>query len=215
MEELPPYLPEWATLSEATRWLEALTGEAWPLPRLLAHGVLPSLWLTPDAADPVAPVVLERVFEGRHEGFLAPICFAGDTHRLAVDRTMFLTMTRTPSGELVRFTPGIPADLDELRWPAASLRKLAAPNGAAPTPKGPTIKRAELIERNERQWPTIGADLREASRRHPGLAAAMAGGGRWREAVALAWARGNDRIRDPGDGATLQAALTGRQHRIK
>lgn len=215
MDEQPPYLPEWATLSEASQWLEALTGEAWPLPRLLENAVWPSVWLTPDPVDPVAPAVLERVFEGRHEGFLAPVCFAGDTHRLEVDRTMLLTMTRNPSGELVRFTPGLPVALDELRWPAASLRELAAPGRAAPAPKGPALKRAELIERHERQWPTIRADLREASRRHAGLAAAMAGGGRWLEAVALAWARENDRIRDPGDGAKLQAAMTGRQHRIK
>jgi hypothetical protein len=127
---------------------------------------------------------------------------------------MLLTMTRNPSGELVRFTPGVPVALEELRWPAAALHKLALPAVQTPAPKGPTLKRGDLIERHERQWPTISADLREASRRHPGLAAAMAGGGRWHEAVALAWAHENHRIREPGDADALQAVLTGRRHRI-
>lgn len=122
------YLPAWATLAEASQWLEARTGEQWPLPRLIEAGALPHIWLEPDAQP--NPAVLAAVFDGRHEGFIAPLVFAGDTHRLAIDRSGAMSMTRTPSGKLVRFEPSIPFAINELRFKVEDVRgSVAAPAG--------------------------------------------------------------------------------------
>lgn len=197
------YLPAWATLEEAERWLSEATGEAWPLPRLIAAGLWPRVWLHPPDPDHPAAAAVAPVFEGEAVGYLAEFVFGGDAERLAIDRTAVLSLTFTPSGELVRFDPPIGLDLADLRFSGDDLRELAKAPG---TPKGAILTRRELIARHAWQWPTIDADLREASRRHPGLAAAMAGGGRWHEAAALAWARENDRIRDGGNAAARPAA---------
>lgn len=117
------YLPSWATAQEAAEWLQAETGEPWPLPRLIESGLTPSVWLTPDGVN---PAVFAAVFDGRHEGCLAPLSFASDTHRLAVDRTGTMSITRGLNGELVRFTPPIPFAVDELRFDAKYVRQLAA-----------------------------------------------------------------------------------------
>lgn len=117
------YLPAWATLQEATDWLQAATDEPWPLPRLLEAGLLPHIWLTPDR---VSPAALSAVFGGRHEGFLAPLMFGGDTHRLSVERSGAMSCTRSPTGETVFLTPPAPFAADELRFSATELRETAA-----------------------------------------------------------------------------------------
>ncbi len=194
MQAVGPYLPEWATLEEAESWLEAMTGEPWPLPRLLAAAVGPSVWLKPDADVP--PSYMEHLFEGRSEGYLAPVCFGGDCERLAIDRTGALSVTRTPSGTLVRFTPPIDFTLSELRFPAPKLRRLAEERKPGSGPRaGPALKKRALVAKHVGQWPSIERDLSEASRN--GLNAAKVAGrpGWWIEDEALSWAKANDRLR--------------------
>lgn len=120
------FLPKWATPTEACEWLQKRTGQPWPLVRLLEAPLCPHIWLTPDAQEPPGEAVMERLFGGRHEGFLAPVLFVGDTHRLAVERRGGLSATRGPTGDLFRFTPPVPFELDELRFKADELRALAA-----------------------------------------------------------------------------------------
>ena len=130
------YLPEWATLAEASLWLEKQTGERWPLPRILSD-VQPRLavWLD---HSPEAPL---EAFNGRHEGFLAELVFQGDVQRLALARDGLLTMTRRPDGSLLQVTPGARFDLNELRICAEDLRcqagTIAPAQSAAPATDEP------------------------------------------------------------------------------
>ena len=157
------YLPEWATAQEAAEWLQAETGERWPLPRLIESGLMPHVWLTPDKAN---PAVLSAVFDGRHEGFLAPLVFAGDTGRLCVDRTGAVSMTRSPTGELVRFTPPVPFTTDDLRFNAKDVRQLPAPASAPPawgddcpiSPNEYLTLRAWAVEVLGDRWPATRPD---------------------------------------------------------
>jgi hypothetical protein len=151
------YLPEWATLAEASQWLEKRTGEPWPLPRLIEAGATPHIWFTPDAAPDAA--VLAQVFDGRHEGFIAPLVFAGDTQRLAIDRSGAMSMTRSPSGKLVRFVPGIPFAIDELRFKADHVRRSIAT--AEPAPEADDSTHIEPVARWQAQEQTILSKLRE------------------------------------------------------
>lgn len=199
MQAVEPYLPDWATLEEAESWLEAMTGELWPLPRLLGAAVWPSVWLKPDADVP--PSYMEHLFEGRDEGYLAPMCFAGDCERMAIDRTGALSRTRTPSGRLAWLTPPIDFTLSQLRFPAPELRRLAEERKPGSGPRsGPAVKKRALVAKYVGQWPSIKRDLSEASRN--GLNAAKAEGRRgwWIEDEALSWAKSNDRWRSAATG---------------
>ena len=157
------YLPEWATAQEAAEWLQAETGERWPLPRLIESGLMPHVWLTPDNAN---SAVLSAVFDGRYEGFLAPLVFAGDTGRLCVDRTGAVSMTRSPTGELVRFTPPVPFTTDDLRFNAKDVRQLPAPASAPPawgddcpiSPDEYLTLRAWAVEVLGDRWPATRPD---------------------------------------------------------
>ncbi len=185
MQEQCPYLPKWATLDEASAWLEDVTGERWPLPRLLESGLMPSVWLAPGPAV-FQPEVMRQVFEGRTGGYLAPLVFCGDTTRLAADRTGCLTMTRSAAGAIVRFTPGIDFTAADIRFAAEALKETAALIGAKPAAAIEKLMRAPLIARYSSLW-DIAGDLREASRN--GLSAAKLGGGFWDVAKVLAWAK--------------------------
>lgn len=190
------YLPQWATLAEAEQWLAEETGEPWPLPRLIEAGLTPRTWIAPSSDLPESH--MRAVFDGRHEGYLAEIIFASDLHRLAASRDGVMTMTRTPRGLIVKFTPPLAVEVADLRFARTEIQALAA----APSAQvGPTVKRAELIERNRAQWPTVRRDLDEVSRGSAWLAPARAGGGRWYEGTALALARANGRIVAPADPA--------------
>lgn len=135
------YLPDWATLDEASAWLQARTGGAWPLSRLIEAGLTPHVWLEPNGENLQNAAVFEKVFDRRPEGFLAPMVFAGDTHRLAIDRSVTLSMTRTPRGDLVRFTPPASADLVQLRFAATDVRGLAATPAEDVAPAGQPRRR--------------------------------------------------------------------------
>ena len=197
-------LPDWATLEESEQWLREATGQTWALPRILKHGVWPSVWIDYTGREPAE--VFDRMFNGRAEGFLAPFCFKGDIHRLAVARgEALLTMTRSPRGELLRMTPGIPAPLSELRFPGEKLRALAVRS-----PGGPTLKRVALVKRNSRLWPSIEADLSEASRNGLSVARITGRPGYWNEARAVAWATERDKL-----VGTMPNTLSSTMHRIR
>lgn len=119
------YLPQWATIEEAASWLESVTIERWPLGRVFdcAHLLELGVWLRPDERTP--PEVLRDIFEGRQEGFWASLCFGSDIAALKADRTLVMTMTRIPSGELASFKPGLCFELDDLRIEGGSVRALA------------------------------------------------------------------------------------------
>jgi hypothetical protein len=186
MNEQWPYLPKTATLDEASAWLEEVTGECWPLPRLLEYGLWPSVWLAPDPAG-LAPEVMARLFGDKAEGFLAPVCFAGDVNRLAVTREGCLTMTRSEAGEFSRFTPGTDFTISGLRFHADALKEHATRFCSKPGPTVEKLKRNALIDRYSRDWESIKSDLSEASRN--GLSVAKLEGGFWDVAKVLAWGK--------------------------
>ena len=193
MNEQWPYLPRTATLDEASAWLEEVTGERWPLPRFLEYGLWPSVWLAPDPAG-LHPSVMARLFGDEAEGFLAPVCFAGDVNRLAVTRAGCLTMTRNEAGELFRFTPGFDFTISNLRFHADALKEHATRIGSKPGPALEKLKRKELIKKGSQHWASIEGDLSEASRN--GLSVAKLDGGFWDVAKALVWAKSNGKLID-------------------
>lgn len=117
------YLPKYATIDEATLWLEEATGESWPLSRLLesGHHLRLGIWFRPD--DHTPPEVMRKVFENRVEGFWAPLS-SMDEKALMADKTLVVTMTQNPSGLLVSFTPGLEFSLDDLRAEGASIEAM-------------------------------------------------------------------------------------------
>lgn len=119
------YLPNIATLAEATAWLEARTGEPWPLARVIESGLRPWVWLNPDPSGGPQDPLMVHVFEGRSEGYLAPVVFLGDTYRLATARDGVLSMTRTPSGRVFKITPPPTIPIEELRFKGDEIRELA------------------------------------------------------------------------------------------
>lgn len=127
------YLPKQATISEACEWLQDETGEPWTLARLLEHGLMPWFWLDYQAGWP------DAVFNGCHEGYLAPLCFGGDTQRLAAGVSdVLVTMSRTQSGELFKLevSPNaVSFPIDDLRFLREDIKRLAS-KFDAPAPKG-------------------------------------------------------------------------------
>jgi hypothetical protein len=137
------YLPKSPTADEATEWLQTQTGEPWPLPRLIECGLRPYVWLTPEL---VSPEDFERLFESRLGGFLAEICFADDANRIAVDRTGFISWTRSPRGELFPFKRPVTFDINELRFSGSEIRDLAdALRQGAPDAEAPAITEPMLV----------------------------------------------------------------------
>jgi hypothetical protein len=115
------YLPNRVSISEACEWIKEQTGELWTLARLLEYGLMPWFWLDYQPGWP------DALFGGRTEGYLAPICFAGDTQRLATDGCdVLVTMTRTHDGKLIKVgPPGLHFPIDELRFLRDDITRLA------------------------------------------------------------------------------------------
>lgn len=119
------YLPTWATAQEASEWLESETGQKWPLVRLLESVHKLSVWI--DCRDDEPEHVIEGLFQGRLEGFRAEVIFGSDIERLKFVRDGgTLHISRRPDGTLVRFTPPIKFPIDDLRFEADCLRRVAA-----------------------------------------------------------------------------------------
>lgn len=121
------YLPPHATISEACEWLQNETDEVWTLARLLEHGLMPWFWLDYRADA-------DAVFAGRKQGYLAPLCFAGDAGRLANgSREVLVTMTRNHAGEIIGLPPGsLVLPLDDVRFRRDDLTQLASKFDAPP-----------------------------------------------------------------------------------
>nr|WP_145546373.1 hypothetical protein [Variovorax boronicumulans] len=82
---------------------------------------MPWFWLDKSKHDPAA------LFGDKDEGFLAPVLFGSDTHRLQVTGTECLvSMTRTVDDQIVRFSPPVVVPLNELRFLRDDLRELVA-----------------------------------------------------------------------------------------
>lgn len=192
------YLPEWATADEAERWLRAETGEDWPLPRLIEAGLRPFAWA---AVRPgLHPDIVRRVYGGRPMGFMSEFVDPDDLQRIAADRrSIVVTVTRTPGGEFVRFDPPIPVDADDLRFNRESVLALAA---TVRTKGASAVRQSELVRRLGPRWPTIRADLSEASRNGLADAARVAGRG-WLAHAAEAWATKNGRMCDGAAPASV------------
>jgi hypothetical protein len=119
-----PFLAEWATFEDASKWLESQSGQSWPFPRLLKLAdVAVRLDCPPDATREL----LDNVFQGRREGFMAPLVFEGDIARLAsLPQYGLLSCSRRPDGATFDVRPLIRFELSELRFSALSLREIAA-----------------------------------------------------------------------------------------
>lgn len=120
-----PYLPVWATAQEASDWLQAETGQQWPLSRLLETARKMSVWI--DCHDDEPEHIVEHVFQGRREGFRAAVTFGSDIARLVFVRDGgTLHITRRPDGTLLKITPPMRFAIEELRFEAACLKRVAA-----------------------------------------------------------------------------------------
>ena len=96
---LENYLPKLATLSEACDWLKSEIGEMFTISRLIENGLMPWFWL--DYSEQSS-----TLFDGRKEGYLAPIVFNGDTQRLSADKgDALVNWTRAFNGELREIIP--------------------------------------------------------------------------------------------------------------
>lgn len=192
------YLPKWATLAEAERWLHEETGEDWPLPRLIEAGLRPHAWAAVRPGE--HPEVVRRVYGGRPEGFLSEFIFWGDLQRMAIDRrSIVISMTRTPGGEIVKIDPPAPVDVTDLRFDADRIREVAK---TAKAHSADVVKRRELVRRLQARWPTIEADVSEASRNGLAAAARVDRKG-WLVKAAEDWAQKNGRIREAAQSGSI------------
>ena len=124
------------------------------------------------------PTFEDQLQDAREDGRQQAI----KAHRANLDKA-------TPSNNSA---PAIKEDHDQVA--PAQFVVLAPQQQATPAPERRILKRAALIEQHERDWPTIRADLNEASRN--GLrAAASLGGGMWSVDAARAWAEPRRKIR--------------------
>ncbi|MFM2345881.1 MAG: hypothetical protein RL654_634 [Pseudomonadota bacterium] len=119
-----PYLPTYAKVEEASAYLEAATGEAWPLARILDAGASAFVLIAPPEGTPQA--VIDAVLGGRTGGFYGPLLLSGDIQRLTHspgDAAMH--MTQTPEGRVINFDPPARFTSDEVRMHAADVERIA------------------------------------------------------------------------------------------
>ena len=119
------YLPKWATAQEAGEWLKRETGEDWPVPRLIHAGAEMGVWLS--CADDAPAEIVEGVFGGRREGFIAPVYFGSDRERAEFVRDGgVLSVTQRPDGVPLKFTPPQRFGAEQLKFAATGVRQIAA-----------------------------------------------------------------------------------------
>ena len=133
------YLPKNATFTEACDWLKVQTGDSWTLARLLENGLMPWFWLDYKPGYPA-------IFGDHIEGYLAPMVFAGDTHRLEADGSNALVnLTRAHDGVVMKVEPGMTVPLNELRFKREDLQALSS-TLKKPAPKLPNDKATATIK---------------------------------------------------------------------
>lgn len=126
------YLPERASVAEATAWLKATTGQAWPLARLLETNIQVFVWY--ECADDLSPEVVLEVFRGDRTGLFTPIIGGGDLDYLKTVREHGrLSFVRRHDGKIVKLVPPARFTQDAIRFERAALEALAG-LGLAPRP---------------------------------------------------------------------------------
>lgn len=114
------YLPKNATCTESCDWLKVQTGDNWTLARLLEHGLMPWFWLDYKPGYPA-------IFGDHIEGYLAPMVFAGDMHRLEADGShAFVNLTRAQDGAVMKIEPSITVPIKELKFKREDLEELSS-----------------------------------------------------------------------------------------
>jgi hypothetical protein len=112
-------LPKLANIEQVCKWLEAKTGKAWILPRLLEHGLTPYFWMDYKAGFP-------QIYGDKVEGYLSKMIFSGDTQRLAADGIdALVNMFTAHDGALVKIEPGWRMPLSELRFKREKVERVA------------------------------------------------------------------------------------------
>lgn len=234
------YLPKDATIEQACNWLQAKTGQAWILPRLLECHLTPHFWLDYKPGYPA-------VFGDRIEGYQTRMMFQGDLCRLESDGAdALVNMFAAHDGSLIKTEPGLRVPLSELRFKRDRVERVAeiinntapAQNTATPAPvvaaeavteretrqaiEAPkfSMSKAALIAAHEHEWPTIRRDIAGASTN--GLAAAKAGSREWWEAQAMDWAKAKGKLTSAAKPAALlaqtmnsMASIPGRRHKLE
>lgn len=185
---MKPHVPRWATPEESANYLGGITGEQWPLTRLLEAMPKPSVWIEYSEHAP------QELFMGRTEGFCAPMTFAGDMHRLQHTRTVGLTMAQRPDGQIVRFSKMIEFELSDLRFSRDDLLRVADLVGQEPASQPATrTEPAALFDpvapsTLEKMFPDGGQWANHAERAaRNGLSAAREGRGRFNPYLAAEW----------------------------
>lgn len=128
------YLPKDATIEEACNWLQAKTGQAWVLARLLECHLTPHFWLDYKPGYPA-------IYGDKIEGYQTRMIFQGDLCRLESDRgDALVNMFTAHDGTLVKVQPGLRVPLSELKFKRESVERVAeiinktAQNAATPAP---------------------------------------------------------------------------------
>ena len=137
------YLPELPSIDEACKWLQEETCQTWALSRLLESELVPWFWLDFNARYPAA--------FGRHvEGYLAPMGFAPDRHRLKADRTdALVNRTLTHDGIEMKIEPGLRVSMSDLRFKREDVQHIAAATLASQNPSPATDGRQAAPESAE------------------------------------------------------------------
>ncbi len=114
-------LPFRTTTQQACEWLAQQTGTPWTLADLIAHGLIPYVWLDYDANFP-------ELFGDANGGYAAPIFFEGDTARLAAgSEDVLITMTKDAYKVVAPIKPpGFRRELHELRFLKKELERLVS-----------------------------------------------------------------------------------------
>lgn len=145
-------LPKLATIEEACAYLAKETGKAWTLPRLMEASLMPYFWF--DANIKTRPVDdRPGIFDGKPEGFLAPILFGSDTNRLAATNTFALVqMSRLPDGRLFKMTPPMEVELSELRFKREDVEETATALCKQATPESNPGKATAGVKAKRLTW---------------------------------------------------------------
>ena len=110
---------------KAIALMQDLTGEEWPIQRLVRAGARVAVWL--DCPPGATPEVLGEVFQYSEAGIVAEIVEGGDLQRLAFTQgNGTLSIARRQDGTLIRMRPPASFDADAIKFDEEDLRALAS-----------------------------------------------------------------------------------------